>query len=134
MSDYAFRTTVGSRLLVHDECFVIWGAAMNPARRFSARNRQAFLSALDRIEGANRQPTVWEAACLFGALGAMANGNEELAARKIEMSAFEVSGLRSWNLPPSLTIVGLRRTLEELSSLNRRSDQSPLQRDRYRGT
>ena len=107
---------------------------MNPARRFSARNRHAFLSALDRIEGANRQPTVWEAACLFGALGAMANGNEELAARKIEMSAFAVSGLRSWNLPPSLTIVGLRRTLEELSSLNRRSDQSPLQRDRYRGT
>ena len=58
---------------------------MSYARQFSPQNREAFLLALHRIEGVSREPTPWEATCLFSALGAMASGNEQLADQKIAL-------------------------------------------------
>jgi hypothetical protein len=96
---------------------------MSCDRRFSGRSKQAFLAALDRIEAANREPTPWEAGCLFGALGAMANGDERLAEHKIVMCLNAGSKQqRSWKVPPELTIAGLRRTLLEFDSLSRASN------------
>ena len=77
----------------------------------------AFLAALDRIAAANREPTPLEAACLFGALGAMTSGDERLAEHKIVMCLNAARQHHSWKAPPELTVAGLRKALTELSSI-----------------
>jgi hypothetical protein len=90
------------------------------ARQFSPQNREAFLRALHRIEAVNREPTPWEAACLFSALGAMASGDERLADQKITLCGnVEAPQHQAWNMPAGLTVAGLRRTLAELSDLEK---------------
>jgi hypothetical protein len=91
---------------------------MSYARQFSPQNREAFLLALHRIEGVSREPTPWEAACLFSALGAMASGNEQLADQKIALCGnAEAAQHHAWNVPAALTVAGLQRTLAALSDL-----------------
>ncbi len=93
---------------------------MSCARRFSPQIKEAFLLALDRIDAVNREPTPLEAACLFGALGAMASGDEHSAERKIALCAHaSLLQRRTWIAPAALTVAGLRRTLAELSNLER---------------
>jgi hypothetical protein len=92
------------------------------ARQFSSRSKKAFLAALDRIAAANREPTPWEAACLFGALGAMANGDERLAEHKIVMCLNAPKQQGSWEVPAELTVSGLRKAIIQLSSLSRASN------------
>src|SRR5262245_23272889 len=93
---------------------------MSHARQFSPQNRDAFLQALYRIEAVNREPTPWEAACLFSALGAMTSGNEQLADQKIALCGnADLVHHHAWNVPVGLTVAGLRRTLAELSDLER---------------
>ena len=94
---------------------------MSCAEQFSSRSKKAFLAALDRIAAANREPTPWEAACLFGALGAMANGDERLAEHKIVMCLNAPKQQHFWKVPPQLTVAGLRKALIEFSSLSRAS-------------
>ena len=94
---------------------------MSCARRFSPRNREAFLQALDRMADEGREPTPQEAACLFCALGAMARGDERLAEQKIALLADGPSSRSpGWTAPSGLTVAGLRRALAELSDLERR--------------
>jgi hypothetical protein len=90
---------------------------MSYSRHFSPQNREAFLLALHRIEAVNREPTPWEAACLFSALGAMASGNEQLADQKIALCGAEAAQHHAWNVPAALTVPSLRRTLAALSDL-----------------
>jgi hypothetical protein len=89
-------------------------------RQFSSRSKRAFLAALDRIASANREPTPLEAGCLFGALGAMANGDEHSAEQKIALCLnADLKQQRSWKMPSQLTVAGLRRALLEFNSLSR---------------
>lgn len=93
---------------------------MSCARRFSSQNTEAFLLALDRIDAVHREPTPWEAACLFSALGAMAGGNERLAEQKIALcSSASLRQQQTWNVPAGLTVAGLRKALAELRDLER---------------
>jgi hypothetical protein len=86
---------------------------MSCARQFSSQNQRAYLAALDRIAAANREPTPQEAACLFSALGAMANGDERSAEQWIAQCQY-AEQQRSWNVPARLTVEGLRGALVEL--------------------
>jgi hypothetical protein len=89
------------------------------ARQFRSRSKKAFFAALDRIAAANREPTALEAGCLFGALGAMTNGDEHSAERKIALCLnADFKQQRSWKAPPQLTVAGLRRAFLELNSLS----------------
>lgn len=100
---------------------------MSCARRFSSQNTEAFLSALDRIDAVHREPTPWEAACLFSALGAMASGNERLAEEKIALcGSTDLTQQRAWAVPEGLTVAGLRRALAALSDYER----APIVRSR----
>jgi hypothetical protein len=93
---------------------------MSCARRFSPPIIEAFLLALDRIDAVNREPTPLEAAWLFGALGAMASGDEHSAEQKIALCAHaNLQQRRAWIAPTALTVAGLRRTLAELSTLEK---------------
>ena len=84
--------------------------------RLRARSLRTQL--LAAVEAVNREPTPWEAACLFGALGAMASGNEQLADQKIALCGHaEAAQHHAWNVPAALTVPGLRRTLAALSDL-----------------
>ena len=53
----------------------------------------AFRAVVNRIIAADRQPTAWEAGCLFAALCELANGREENALRKIPRAS---ARHRSW--------------------------------------
>ena len=100
---------------------------MSYARPFSPQNREAFLFTLHRIEAVNREPTPWEAACLFSALGAMASGNEQLADEKIALCGnVEAAQHQAWNVPAGLTVAGLRRTLAELNDLEKATVKGDL--------
>ena len=46
----------------------------------------SFRAVVDRIVSANRQPTAWEAGCLYAALCELAVGREENARRKISLA------------------------------------------------
>ena len=53
--------------------------------------------ALDRIDAVNREPTPLEAACLFGALGAMAIGDEHAAIVRALAAKDETLAVRLMN-------------------------------------
>ena len=90
-------------------------STMSCPSQFSSRNKTAFLAALDRIAAANREPTPQEAAFLFGALGAMARGDERSAERWIARCQHaDTQQQHSWNVPARLTVDGLRGVLAEL--------------------
>ena len=91
---------------------------MSAATQFSARNKEAFLAALDRIAAANREPTPQEAGCLFSALGAMASGDERSAERWIgQCKHADCPRQLSWQVPGRLTVEGLRGALIELAQI-----------------
>ena len=91
---------------------------MSGVTQFSARNKEAFLAALDRIAAANREPTPQEAGCLFSALGAMANGDERSAERWIaQCQHVDRPQQLSWQAPGRLTVEGLRGALIELAQI-----------------
>jgi hypothetical protein len=46
----------------------------------------SFRAVVDRILAANRQPSAWEAGCLYAALCELAAGREEDAVRKISLA------------------------------------------------
>jgi hypothetical protein len=91
---------------------------MSATTQFSARNKEAFLAALDRIAAANREPTPQEAGCLFSALGAMASGDERSAERWIgQCQHVDCPQQLSWQAPGPLTVGGLRGALVELAQI-----------------
>ena len=90
---------------------------MSCPAQFSSRNKKAFLAALDRIAAANREPTPQEAACLFSALGAMANGDERSAEQSIARCQHADPQEHSWKAPARLTVDGLRGALVELTRI-----------------
>jgi len=60
---------------------------MNDARTMSLPSGGALGAALDRIAASNREPTPWEAGCLYAALCAMAVGDYRTARQKVAWSA-----------------------------------------------
>ena len=52
---------------------------MNDASPSSPSSEGAFKAALGRIAASNREPTSWEAGCLYAALCAMAASNHRTA-------------------------------------------------------
>jgi hypothetical protein len=78
-----------------------------------------FLAVVDRIVVANRQPTAWEAGCLYAALCELAIGREENARRRIGLAllpgAKQELPVRRFPLP---TAEELLQALTLISALN----------------
>ena len=80
--------------------------------KFGTRATVAFLTALDRIAAADRQPTCWEAGCLYAALCAMAIGNDQLAEQKICLCALgDLGQAPPVTVVPSPTVDDLQEAL-----------------------
>ena len=60
---------------------------MNDACAGSLSSERAFKAALGRIAASNREPTSWEAGCLYAATCAMAASNHRTAQQKVAWSA-----------------------------------------------
>ena len=60
---------------------------MNNAAARSLASEAAFLAALRRIATSNRDPSPWEAGCLYAALCGLAVGDHRVAEQKIALSA-----------------------------------------------
>ena len=60
---------------------------MNDASPKSLSSEGAFKAALRHIAASNREPTPWEAGCLYAALCAMAVGDHRTAQQKVAWSA-----------------------------------------------
>ena len=59
---------------------------MNNAEARSLASEAAFFAALRRIAASNRDPSPWEAGCLYAALCALAVGDHRIAEQKIALS------------------------------------------------
>ena len=81
--------------------------------RTSSRTTAAYLAVVDRIVAANRQPTPWEAGCLFAALCAMSLGDIEGAKHRIALAASaSLSREPPATVVPTPTVRDLRQALE----------------------
>jgi hypothetical protein len=60
---------------------------MNETRSMSLSSRGSFVAVLRRIALSDREPTPWEAGCLYAALCAMAVGDYRTAQQKVAWSA-----------------------------------------------
>ena len=80
----------------------------------------SFRAVVDRILAANRQPTAWEAGCLYAALCELAAGRDEDAQRKIYLAL-----LPGAQAAAPITIIPLptcEDLLQALELLNARRD------------
>lgn len=86
----------------------------NHAEPRSLASETAFLATLRRIEASNREPTPWEAGCLYAALCALAVGNHRIAEQKIALGMLsEIDQPPPVQLPP-LTVDDLREAFAAL--------------------
>jgi hypothetical protein len=88
---------------------------MNDASPKSLSSEGAFKAALRHIAASNREPTPWEAGCLYAALCAMAASNYRTAQQKVAWSALGDTA----QTPPMLvlpipTVQELREALANL--------------------
>jgi hypothetical protein len=72
----------------------------------------AFLAVIDHIRRANRQPTAWEAGCLYAALCALAIGRQRNALHRIRLAL-----LPGANQKPPIDIIPLPKAEELLQVL-----------------
>jgi hypothetical protein len=72
------------------------------------------LATLRRIEASNREPTPWEAGCLYAALCALAVGNHRIAEQKIALSRLGNIGQPPPVQLPPLTVDDLREAFAAL--------------------
>ncbi len=88
---------------------------MNDARTMSLPSGGALGAALDRIAASNREPTPWEAGCLYAALCAMAVGDYRTARQKVAWSALgDAAGPPPVQGVPAATVDELREALANL--------------------
>jgi hypothetical protein len=81
----------------------------NHAEPRSLDSETAFLATLRRIAASNREPTPWEAACLYTALCAMAVGDHRIAEQKIALCTLvDIDQPPPVQVFPPLTVDDLR--------------------------
>ena len=82
---------------------------MKHAEKTSLTSEAAFLATLRRIAASNRDPTPWEAGCLYAALCAMAVGDHRIAEQKITLSTLvDIDQPPPVRVFPPLTVDDLR--------------------------
>lgn len=92
----------------------------------------AFATALDRIDQSDRNPTPWEAGCLYAALCAMVVGDHQAAERHVALCALGDTGLPPpVRLLPPLTADELRDALATLEKPDEQVPARGLQRGRF---
>ena len=92
----------------------------------------AFVAALDRIATSRREPTAWEAECLYTALCAMAVGDHRTAERKVALCALGDPGLPSLvRVVPPLTVEDLRDALARLERPDEQVTTHGFRRGRF---
>ena len=88
---------------------------MNDARTMSRSSGGAVGAALKRIAASNREPTSWEAGCLYAALCAMAASNYRTAQQQVAWSALGDTALTPpMQVLPAATVGELREALANL--------------------
>jgi hypothetical protein len=88
---------------------------MNDARTLSRSSGSALGAALKRIAASNREPTPWEAGCLYAALCAMAVGDYRTARQKVAWSTLgDTTGRPPVRGVPAATVDELREALANL--------------------
>ena len=88
---------------------------MNDARTMSRSSGSALGAALKRIAASNREPTPWEAGCLYAALCAMAVGDYRTARQKVAWSALgDITEPPPVQGVPAATVGELREALANL--------------------
>jgi hypothetical protein len=88
---------------------------MNDASPKSLSSEGAFKAALRHIAASNREPTPWEAGCLYAALCAMAVGDYRAARQKVAWSALgDTTGPPPVQGVPAATVDELREALANL--------------------
>jgi hypothetical protein len=88
---------------------------MNDARTMSRSSGGAVGAALKRIAASNREPTPWEAGCLYAALCAMAASNYRTAQQKVAWSALDdTAQTPPMQVLPIPTVQELREALANL--------------------
>ena len=88
---------------------------MNDASPVSPSSEGAFKAALRRIAASNREPTSWEAGCLYAALCAMAASNYRTAQQQVAWSALGDTALTPpMQVLPVPTVQELREALANL--------------------
>ena len=88
---------------------------MNDANPSSPSSEGAFKAALRRIAASNREPTPWEAGCLYAALCAMAASNYRTAQQKVAWSALgDTAQTPPMQVLPIPTVQELREALANL--------------------
>jgi hypothetical protein len=88
---------------------------MNDARTMSRSSGSALGAALKRIAASNREPTPWEAGCLYAALCAMAVGDYRTARQKVAWSTLgDTTGPPPVQGVPAATVDELREALANL--------------------
>jgi hypothetical protein len=88
---------------------------MNDARTMSRSSGGALGAALKRIAASNREPTPWEAGCLYAALCAMAVGDYRTARQKVAWSALgDITEPPPVQGVPAATVGELREALANL--------------------
>ena len=82
---------------------------MKHAEETSLTSEAAFLAALRRIATSNRDPTPWEAGCLYSALCALSVGDHRIAEQKIALSTLgDIDQPPPVRVFPPLTVDDLR--------------------------
>ena len=88
---------------------------MDDARTMSRSSGSALGAALKRIAASNREPTSWEAGCLYAALCAMAASNYRTAQQKVAWSALgDTAQTPPMQVLPIPTVQELREALANL--------------------
>jgi hypothetical protein len=82
---------------------------VNNAEARSLASEAAFLAALRRLAASNREPTPWEAGCLYAALCALSVGDHRIAEQKIALSTLgDIDQPPPVRVFPPLTVGDLR--------------------------
>ena len=87
----------------------------NQAEPRSLASETAFLATLRRLAASNREPTPWEAGCLYAALCALAAGDHRTAEQKIALSMLgDIDQPPPVQVFPPLTVDDLREAFAAL--------------------
>jgi len=93
---------------------------MNDARTMSRSSGSALGAALKRIAASNREPTPWEAGCLYAALCALSVGDHRIAEQKIALSTLgDIDQPPPVRVFPPLTVDDLRDAFAALINATR---------------
>jgi hypothetical protein len=93
---------------------------VNNAEARSLASEAAFLAALRRLAASNREPTPWEAGCLYAALCALSVVDHRIAEQKIALSTLgDIDQPPPVRVFPPLTVDDLRDAFAALRNATR---------------